>query len=298
VNLPENSFQSPDEMISNGENPFPEIIDWEITSRCNLNCKFCFGPDPRIYKSKELDTPTIERVAKMLASKGVKRIVITGGEPLLRNDIVPIIKSFNSLGLKIHLSTNGYYIKDIIGQIASFLDWIAIPFDGSNPITSQEMRCDENHHQLTLENIKLINQYGLNIKIGTIVTRCNYDDLMNIALLLDMQKFNIWKLYQFSPRDKGRAYKREISLDSDEFEQYCMDVIEAYPHLNIFYSLSENRDQAYFLILPDGNVVTPIGETYYEIGNLLSDPEKVQIKWRKYIDSSRLLKNFQRTFPD
>ncbi|MFA5029755.1 MAG: radical SAM protein [Patescibacteria group bacterium] len=76
---------------------FPEIVTFRITSRCSQNCSFCYGPK----NIPELDFSEARSIFALLASKGAKAITITGGEPLIRNDIEKIFSEIKSLGLKI-----------------------------------------------------------------------------------------------------------------------------------------------------------------------------------------------------
>ena len=80
-----------------------ENIDWQITSKCNRTCKYCFGP-------QQCETLTLDETIKtidILIELGVKQIGLTGGEPLLQSDIKEFIKKIKNLNLKVKLDTNG-----------------------------------------------------------------------------------------------------------------------------------------------------------------------------------------------
>ncbi|MFH1036859.1 MAG: radical SAM protein, partial [Patescibacteria group bacterium] len=61
---------------------YPQIVCWRITSKCNRKCPFCFRPD-----RQELNSKKVFKIVDDLAKNGVKGLGITGGEPLLRDDI-------------------------------------------------------------------------------------------------------------------------------------------------------------------------------------------------------------------
>ncbi len=82
----------------------PAIVHIEITDKCDLKCKMC---DIWKRRSKELSTKQWINLAKELGDIGVTAVGITGGEPLLRNDIAEIIKALKSQNMIVHLNTNG-----------------------------------------------------------------------------------------------------------------------------------------------------------------------------------------------
>ncbi|XP_067943528.1 molybdenum cofactor biosynthesis protein 1-like isoform X2 [Watersipora subatra] len=88
-----------------------------LTERCNLRCKYCMPEEGIVLSEQEklLSTSEILKLSKLFVSEGVDKIRLTGGEPLVRKDILTIIKSLNELktsGLKtIGLSTNGLTLK-------------------------------------------------------------------------------------------------------------------------------------------------------------------------------------------
>lgn len=72
---------------------FPEIINFRITSRCNHNCKYCYGPK----NIKELSFPELKKIFNLFHKRGVKVAVLTGGEPLLREDIGEIFQELKKI---------------------------------------------------------------------------------------------------------------------------------------------------------------------------------------------------------
>ncbi|MFB9859555.1 GTP 3',8-cyclase MoaA [Salinicoccus siamensis] len=90
-----------------------------VTDRCNFRCRYCmpkeiFGDDFEFMKKDELlSFEEIERIAKIYASLGIKKLRITGGEPLLRRDLDVLIKRLNDIeGIEdIGMTTNGLLLK-------------------------------------------------------------------------------------------------------------------------------------------------------------------------------------------
>ncbi|MEM2738773.1 MAG: radical SAM protein, partial [Candidatus Bathyarchaeia archaeon] len=82
-----------------------------LTKPCNLHCSFCHaeGEDKNTENLVEMSAEEVVRIAKIAVSLGVSRIKLTGGEPLLRKDIVQIVKGIASIhGLEdLSMTTNG-----------------------------------------------------------------------------------------------------------------------------------------------------------------------------------------------
>src|SRR4030043_1080761 len=84
----------------------PFQIHLRVTDRCNLRCSYCFANYPnRLFNEPSLDQ--VITLLKELKKAGTARITITGGEPLIRDDIMEIVKAANELNFLISLTTNG-----------------------------------------------------------------------------------------------------------------------------------------------------------------------------------------------
>jgi len=99
------------------------LIDYarvSVTSRCNLRCVYCRPEKGSDRDYDQLSSAQILRAASALAALGISRIRITGGEPLLREDIVDILRALNRLrGLeKISLTTNGLILPKLLNELA------------------------------------------------------------------------------------------------------------------------------------------------------------------------------------
>lgn len=89
--------------------PADPIIVFEVTPRCNLECRFCYN----VWKSRgyssptELSIPEIALLADSIEAVHPVSVALTGGEPLLREDLSEIAKLFRSRGIKVGVVSNG-----------------------------------------------------------------------------------------------------------------------------------------------------------------------------------------------
>lgn len=241
--------------MKTSHNWFPECVDIDLTSKCNLQCEFCWGPNHRIKDL--LNTEDWKSLLLYLKKNGTKAIVITGGEPLLRKDIIDIVKYAKSLKLRITLSTNGILLKEKI-EILNYIDELGIPLDSSTDEKGKKLRIGQNSHTSHfLEIMKLIaSKEELYLTIRTVVSQKNIDDILNInKLLLDNHiKFDRWKLYQFAPLSYGELSNSQFEISTNDFIDLISYLKRIHPRINIHYLLNNDLIGRYVFIGSDGDV--------------------------------------------
>ncbi len=147
---------------------FDRKIDYlriSITDRCNFRCKYCM-PDgiPMTAMSELLTYEEIVRLARIVVKLGIRKIKITGGEPLVRRDCCKLIAALKAVeGIEqVTLTTNGYLLDQYIDQlIEAGIDAVNVSLDTLNPeafykITGQDVwkKVYENIHALLAKNIR------------------------------------------------------------------------------------------------------------------------------------------------
>jgi len=117
----------------------PYMAELDITYQCNCRCRMCQRwKDPR---SNELSLDEYKKLAGVLHEMGSHQISISGGEPLLREDVFPIIKSFTSLGMSVNLCTNGLLLEKHCDEICgSRMTCVTVSLDGASAGTHDEIR--------------------------------------------------------------------------------------------------------------------------------------------------------------
>ncbi|RLB12178.1 MAG: 12,18-didecarboxysiroheme deacetylase, partial [Deltaproteobacteria bacterium] len=86
------------------------VVVWNITKRCNLECMHCYANSHLSSNEKEIDHQSALSIIDDLAGFGVPVILFSGGEPLMRNDIIELIQYAVKKGIRAVLSTNGTLI--------------------------------------------------------------------------------------------------------------------------------------------------------------------------------------------
>src|SRR5882762_1283890 len=106
-------------MITDTYNRIHNYLRISLTDNCNLRCFYCmpeedydFTPASRLMQADE-----IEKLAKIFVEQGVKKIRLTGGEPLVRKDAAKIILALSKLPIELTLTTNATRLHDFIDTL-------------------------------------------------------------------------------------------------------------------------------------------------------------------------------------
>jgi len=155
-----------------------------VIDRCNYRCPYCmpaevYGDGYEFLPRQHWLTPgEIKRIAGLFMQLGVTKLRVTGGEPLLRKDIVEIVGGLNELpGLDLALTTNGTLLAERAGELkAAGLKRITISLDSLNDAVFKQMSGDKGNVTSVLEGIEAARAAGLApIKLNVVVQKGKND---------------------------------------------------------------------------------------------------------------------------
>ncbi|WP_085061541.1 GTP 3',8-cyclase MoaA [Staphylococcus aureus] len=156
-----------------------------VTDRCNFRCDYCmpkevFGDDFVFLPKNELLTfDEMARIAKVYAELGVKKIRITGGEPLMRRDLDVLIAKLNQIdGIEdIGLTTNGLLLKKHGQKLYDAgLRRINVSLDAIDDTLFQSINNRNIKATTILEQIDYATSIGLNVKVNVVIQKGINDD--------------------------------------------------------------------------------------------------------------------------
>jgi len=148
-----------------------------VTEGCNLRCISCSYRTP---SPGEMTLEKIARLAGALKVSGLRHIVFSGGEPLLRKDFPDICALFESGDIRQTLLTNGLLLEKRFADIARFLGEIIVSLDGPDAGTHNAIRGVDSYGQI-LRGIRLAIRGGGEISVRTVVQKRNFRKMTAIV---------------------------------------------------------------------------------------------------------------------
>jgi heme d1 biosynthesis radical SAM protein NirJ len=201
----------------------PPVVIWNLLRRCNLTCKHCYATSADSVFRDELDTTEALKVIDDLHEAGVRVLILSGGEPLLRDDIFELSEYARQRGFFVALSTNGTLIDEQnIEQIAAAkYDYVGISIDGLEAV-HDDWRQLKGSFAASMHAIDLCRRHGIRVGLRTTLTQNNYPQLP--ALLALMREHDVQKFYLSHLNYSGRG-KRSRSRKADAHHQMTRDAM-------------------------------------------------------------------------
>ena len=206
---------------------YPKLCNlfWETTLRCNMNCKHCGSrANENVKCSEELTTDEIKKVFKSVAEKTNARNVmlnITGGEPLLREDLFEVMDyASNKLHFPWGMTTNGLLIDEKVAKKMKDTKMysISISIDGIEK-THDEFRKTPGAYDRIMEGLNILKSdkfLGV-AQTTTVVNKANIDQLEDLyKIMKDDLELDSWRVVNMDPI--GRAQDNDnLALDKNDY---------------------------------------------------------------------------------
>lgn len=210
-----------------------------LTERCNLRCFYCMPEEGIALRDKAefMTSEEIIHIAKTFVGLGVKKIRLTGGEPLIKKDIQSIIRQLGELPIELAITTNGVlvdkYIEDFkrarIKSINVSLD--SLKTDKVNQITRRD------YGTRIRNNINLLIQEGFNVKVNTVLIKgTNDDEIIDFVEWTREVKIGL-HFIEFMPFD-GNKWNRDQTMSYAEI----LRVLEAHFGKNHVIRISDKKN--------------------------------------------------------
>lgn len=188
--------------------PGPVVI-WNLIRRCNLRCKHCYSISGDVDFPGELTTQEVFDVMDDLHRFRVPVLILSGGEPLLRRDIIEISERSKSMGFYTGLSSNGALISvHNIEAIAGVgYDYVGISLDGIGA-THDAFRGKEGAFAGSLDGVRLCREHGIKVGLRFTMTMDNHKELPELLALAEnegVDKFYLSHLVYAGRGNKNRG---------------------------------------------------------------------------------------------
>ena len=200
--------------------PKLQLVAWEVTRSCNLFCAHCRASAHSGRYEGELDTQDCYGVIDQILEVGKPVLILTGGEPLVREDIFSIAGYAVHKGLRVVMGSNGTLIS---GKIAAKmkgipLSRVSVSLDFPTAELQDKFRGQPGAYRAALAGIENLRRADIEVQVNCTLTKLNIaflDDLIKFALSAGAVAFHPFFLV---PTGRGKGLESE-ALSAQEYEE-------------------------------------------------------------------------------
>lgn len=200
---------------------FGRTIDYmrvSVTDRCNLRCVYCMPAEgvPYVPHREILDFDEITRICRIGAELGIKKLKLTGGEPLVRKGLADLLGMLKKIpGIEqVTLTTNGTLLKEQINQLVSNgLDFVNISLDTLDPERYREVTRGGSVEK-ALEGLHAAAEYkGLGVKVNCVpLKEADDEEYIRLARFAEEGKADV-RFIEMMPIGMGKSFEGRSGED-------------------------------------------------------------------------------------
>ena len=200
--------------------PRLQLVAWELTRSCNLFCAHCRGSASDGQFSGELSTSECFRLIDQILEVASPILILSGGEPLVRDDIVPIASYAASKGLRIVMGTNGTLLTEAMAAKLKTIpvSRVGISLDFPTAELQDRFRGKAGAFKAALAGIANARAAGIDVQINSTITKSNVfllPALFSLALKVGAVAFHPFMLV---PTGRGKVLK-SLEVSPEQYEE-------------------------------------------------------------------------------
>jgi radical SAM protein len=189
----------------------PFLVFWELTRACALACSHCRATAQHRRDPNELLPHEALRLVDELADLAPPMLILTGGDPMMRHDVLDIAERASATGMRVGLSPSATarLIHFDFNRIrAAGIDRMSLSLDGATRETHDRFRGVSGTFERTVKAIELARAAGITLQINTTLTRSNLHEFHAFRDLMFEWKPEMWSVFILVPT--GRAGAEEV----------------------------------------------------------------------------------------
>lgn len=193
----------------------PLNIEWEITKECNLQCRHCYTSAGK-KEPRELTTDEAISMINHLDKVGISDITISGGEPLLREDLEVIIKHLKKIELPFVLYTNGILLNPERQSslkkagVTSF----SLSLNGTTKKTHNYVH-NANTYNIIMKRIKQLKENGFGVQALYTLMGVNLKEALTLPQLIEEIGLDSVCIYPFYPAGRGADHVSQFDVPGE-----------------------------------------------------------------------------------
>ena len=195
----------------------PFMVSYSVTTKCNLKCKHCYSNSVEQAAPDELSTEEAFHLVDDLSQWGIGLLIIDGGEPLCREDLLDIVKYASSKGIRTTIGSNGTLIDEAMSRkmVDVGVMAVAISVDGADAATHDSFRGVDGAFEQTLKGIDACRNVGLPFQLNMVIRKDNLsqlEDMLRLAVDLGANAAEVFDLVA-AGRAKNECKELVLSLE-------------------------------------------------------------------------------------
>lgn len=195
----------------------PKWIAWESTRRCNLQCIHCRCSSDLNASEGDFSTTEAFRLIDDICSVSRPVLVLSGGEPLLREDVFDIAAYGTEQGLRMCMATNGTLVTDSVchAMKATGIRMVSLSLDGSSARIHDDFRRCPGAFDATLRAADTLRRNGIPFLVNSSFTQRNKTDIAATFQLAKKLGAVAWYLFMIVPTGRGEDILDELISGAD-----------------------------------------------------------------------------------
>ena len=187
------------------------VVVWTATRRCNLSCRHCYSASIDHPYPGELSTAEAEAFVDDLAQMGAARLLISGGEPLLRDDVLGVARRARAAGLALTLSTNGTALADPAtadAVVDAGFSYVGVSFDGLHEV-HDAFRGKAGAFESSVQGVRNLVERDQRVGLRLTLTATTVPMLGPVFDFIEREGFARACFYHLASAGRGRKATRE-----------------------------------------------------------------------------------------
>jgi GTP 3',8-cyclase len=193
-----------------------------VTDRCNFRCVYCRSAKPESHSDEGLlDWPEYERLVRVLVGMGIRKVRVTGGEPLVRAGVVEFVARLKALGVAdLSMTTNGHLLAERCEDlVAAGLNRINISLDSLDPEKFARITRTQSFSQV-MAGIDAAQESTLRpVKVNAVLVRGVNDDEVEAFAEFAREKDVVMRFIEYMPLDADRTWTRDQVVMASEIHR-------------------------------------------------------------------------------